>query len=95
MYMVYGLQALISKDNPTDSITSSQCLNWLSIGSLSTNGRFCEKNLFESRDHFYYGRCHSLVVPQCLQGILNMDGIRNNYILFYLQHLEYRSWLLH
>ena len=38
------------------------------IVSLSSSGRFCEKNLFESRDHFYYGRCQSLSVPPCLQG---------------------------
>ena len=34
---------------------------------LTPDGRFCGETLFHPKEHFYFGRCHSLVVPRCLQ----------------------------
>ena len=34
---------------------------------LAPGGRFCGQTLFHPKEHFYFGRCHSLVVPRCLQ----------------------------
>ena len=51
------------------------------VPSLSPNGRFCEKNLFEARDHFYYGRCQSLSVPRCLHGKSNRNYFHFSIIL--------------
>ena len=34
---------------------------------LAPGGRFCGETLFHPKEHFYFGRCHSLVVPRCLQ----------------------------
>lgn len=34
---------------------------------LAPGGRFCGETLFHPKEHFYFGRCHSLAVPRCLQ----------------------------
>ena len=34
---------------------------------LVPGGRFCGETLFHPKEHFFFGRCHSLVVPRCLQ----------------------------
>ena len=44
-------------------------LDGQTIVSLSADARFCGRSFFRSENHFYYGRCHSLEVPDCLQDL--------------------------
>ena len=35
--------------------------------SLSADGKYCGRSFFRPQDHFYYGRCQSLELPECLE----------------------------
>ena len=61
-------------------------LDGQAIISLSPTGRFCEMNLFHPKEHFYFGRCHSLIIPDCLQklGVSEIVFILNTEVDIYL-----------
>ena len=61
-------------------------LDGQTIISLSPTGRFCEMNLFDPKEHFYFGRCHSLIIPDCLQklGVSEIVFVLNNEVDIYL-----------
>ena len=40
------------------------------IVSLSADGKYCGRSFFRAQHHFYYGRCQSLEIPQCLQSLV-------------------------
>ena len=42
-------------------------LDGQTVIGLSPGGRFCGRQVFRPKEHFYFGRCHSLTVPECLQ----------------------------
>ena len=61
-------------------------LDGQTIISLSPTGRFCEMNLFDPKEHFYFGRCHSLIIPDCLQklGVSEIVFVLNTEVDIYL-----------